>query len=378
MKVRLMRLITELTARQGGDAFDGEVWIDTSVCYDFVVSLRALLNPRTFVRCRRWSSEKRPGLDEAISAKARFLFQGLDTALGYGAARVIKELPNGASPTNLIEAVAATEPPELAMFMLDTVETSRERRDTYRHVLAGESSRMSEALEGLPEGWAKRCRQVLRDPAGVQADLVAVLEAYLSTIYAEQLDVVSGLIADAAPTAENTLAVLPASAAIERLTGGYTLGQDLSLRTVTLAPSVFMYPFVSARVDEETGEALLIYGVDSDIFDDYDPVPMRRELQAALKAMADPNRLTMLRLLAERPMYASELARRLKVGPPTVHHHVHQLRTARLIRQERDRNGMKYSIRTDSAEEILHSLEDWILGPGRRPIAQQVDEANAQ
>jgi DNA-binding transcriptional ArsR family regulator len=358
-----MRLIKDLDPGQVAGEFRGEVRIDTSTCYDFVVSLRALFNPRTFTRSRRWAAENLPRLGGEMLPKGRLLFQGFDTALGYGAARVIKQLPAGAGPADLIDAVDALAPDELAIFMLDTGETSRERLELFRRVLGGDPSRLREAVDGLPPGWATRCRKVLRDPRSVQADLVAVLKAYLSNIYTQHPGAVMELLAEATSTARNTLDVLPAAVAIEHLTGGYTLGPDLDLRAITLAPSVFIYPFMTARIDEETGEALIIYGIPSDVFEGYDPVPMRRELVTALKAMSDPNRLTLLKLLAGRPMYTTELVSRLRLGQPTVHHHLTQLRTAGLIRQERDRSGMKYSIRTDSAAEILRSLEEWILAP---------------
>ncbi len=159
------------------------------------------------------------------------------------------------------------------------------------------------------------------------------------------------------------LDILPPSAAIEQLTGGYTIGADLGLTKITMAPSVFIHPFMSARLDERTGEALVIYGLSSDFFDAYDPVPVRHELIAALKAMADPNRLALLEILGGGEVYATELTSRLGLAQPTVHHHLAQLRTAGLIRQERDRHGMRYSIRPDSADALLRSLRDLLGSP---------------
>lgn len=361
-----MELIKDTRSKQPGSDFRGEVQLESSVCYDFVASLRALFNPRTFTRSRRWASEQLPRLGGDVLPKGKFLFQGFDTALGYGAARVIRQLPTGAAPADLIGAVARMAPVELAMCMLDTGWQGRERLEVFERVLSGERSRIGEAVDGLPSGWGARCRQVLRNPEAVQADLVTVLEVHLSEIYAQHLEAATQLITQATSAAQSILDILPTTAAIEHLTGGWTLGADLGQSTVTLAPSVFIYPYMSARIDEDGGDSLIVYGIPSDIFNSYDPVPMRSELLTALKAMSDNSRLTMLRMLADRPMYASELASQLRLGQPTIHHHVHQLRTAGLVRQERDRAGMKYSIRTDSAVEILRSLEDWILGPTAR------------
>jgi DNA-binding transcriptional ArsR family regulator len=358
-----MRLIKDVGTRERGRAFIGEVVVDGSVCYDFVVSLRALFNPRTFTRTRRWSASRLPHLPAALLPKAKFLFQGFDTSLGYGAARIIGRLPSDALPADLIRAVDQMPSVELALFMLDTGETSQDRLDLYQGVLAGDDTLTTRAVAGLPAGWASRCRQVLRDPDQARADLVEVLGVYLERIYAQHLDSVRDRITAAIPVAEKMLDILPPSVAIEQLTGGYTIGADLGLTKITMAPSVFIHPFMSARLDERTGEALVIYGLPSDFFDAYDPVPVRHELIAALKAMADPNRLALLEILSGDEVYGTELTSRLGLAQPTVHHHLAQLRTAGLIRQERDRHGMRYSIRHDSADTLLRSLRDLLGSP---------------
>lgn len=358
-----MKLIRGNEPPAGTGSFTGAVRVDASVCYDFVVSLRALFNPRTYTRSRRWAAVQLPKLGQDVVPKGRFFFAGSDTALGYGAARVVPGLGRDAAPADLIRAAGDVPAVELAMYMLDTGETSRDRLTAFRRVLDGESSATSEALEGLPSGWAARCRQVLRDPQSAQADLVDVLEAHLTHVYSDHLDAIAAAIAAATPSAEKLLEVLPALEAIEHLTGGYTVGSDLGLRTITLAPSVFIQPYMSARIDEETAEALIVYGIPSDVLDGYDPIQLRGELVTALKAMSDPSRLAILRLLVERPMYTTELLEQLRLAQTTVHHHLAQLRTAGLVRQERHRAGMQYSVRVDEVVQVLRALEDWVVGP---------------
>lgn len=358
-----MRLIKDVGPRDPRGAFSGEVVVDGSVCYDFVVSVRALLNPRTFTRSRRWGASQLPQLPDALLPKAKFLFQGFDTSLGYGAARVIGRLPSGAQPADLIRAVGQLRPVELALFMLDTGETSQDRLDLYHAVLIGDHSLTSRAVAGLPAGWATRCRQVLQGPEQARSDLVDVLSSYLDCVYSHHLEAIQDRITAAVPVAEKMLDILPPSTAIEQLTGGYTIGADLGLSKITMAPSVFIHPFMSTRLDERTGEALVIYGLPSDIFDAYDPVPVRHEIIAALKAMSDPNRLALLEILSGNEAYATELTSRLGLAQPTVHHHLAQLRTAGLIRQERDRHGMKYSIRQDSADAVLRTLRELLGSP---------------
>jgi DNA-binding transcriptional ArsR family regulator len=203
---------------------------------------------------------------------------------------------------------------------------------------------------------------VLADPAAAQAKYAHLLEAYLERVFAVEAAVVAEAAARAASAALELLGVLPTVEAIERLTGGYTLGDDLALRRVTLAPSVFIYPFMSSRVDERAGEALILYGVRTDLFRKYDPVPLDPGLVRALKALADPGRLKVMLLLGKSPMFGPELIAALGLAQPTVHHHLAQLRAAGLIRQERAKGGMRYSVRRDSAGATIKTLERLIAG----------------
>ena len=55
------------------------------------------------------------------------------------------------------------------------------------------------------------------------------------------------------------------------------------------------------------------------------------ELSLLFKALADPARLRILGLLAERSLAGHELADRLALTPPTISHHMRRLVAARLV-----------------------------------------------
>ena len=55
------------------------------------------------------------------------------------------------------------------------------------------------------------------------------------------------------------------------------------------------------------------------------------ELSVLFKALADPARLRILGLLAERAHAGHELADRLALTPPTISHHMRRLVAARLV-----------------------------------------------
>lgn len=62
------------------------------------------------------------------------------------------------------------------------------------------------------------------------------------------------------------------------------------------------------------------------------------------KAVADPTRLRILVLLAQRSLHGQALAGKLGVSAPTITHHMAKLREAGLVREHRDRNTIYFTL----------------------------------
>lgn len=360
-----MKLVRDVVA-SGLNTETGDVRIDldSSVCYDFVVSLRTMFNARTFSLWRRWSATNMPKLGAEVIAKGEFLFAGFDTALGYGVTRLISGLPAGAGPEALIASAAEADPRQLALYMLDTGETSDAQLERFCAALSGRDS-VEAAVRDLEDGWAQRCRRVLRHPHVIQSDLVEVLEVHWQEVYRNYAPAIETAIADATTSARKVVDALPPLDAIEQLTGGYTFGPGAGVKSVIVAASTFILPFMSTRIDEKSGAALIIYGVRSEGFQAYEADPEPSLLSASLKALADPTRLTILRRLASSPLYTTEIRSKLDLSQTTVHHHLTQLRSVGLVKQRRERQGMQYTIQLDELQNVLRSLEEEILGAGQ-------------
>lgn len=346
------------------DPYANVVRVHATPCYDLLVSLRALFNPRTYEATRAWSVTAKRQLSEPARARGRFFFVGQETSLGYGVLPLVATLPAGASPEALITAVRGAEPATLAMLMLDTGELSDEVRTTFYEALRRRVSdrALTEAFQGSSASWSKVCRRVIGDPEWARSELVALLEEHLEVVFATELEHVAAAIASGARRAEDLLSVLPTIVAIEQLTGGYTVNADLPLSQVVLAPSAFIHPFVASRLDVRTRSALVVFGVRTDSFDRFDAAPVDPAVLKAVKALGDPGRLRLLRLLARESLTSAELQSEIGLSPATVHHHLHQLRAAGFVRQERTKEGMRYTIRSDSAADLLDRLRHLVLG----------------
>src|SRR5215212_7441142 len=79
------------------------------------------------------------------------------------------------------------------------------------------------------------------------------------------------------------------------------------------------------------------------------------DLSLLFKALADPARLRILGLLAERPHAGHELADRLSLSPPTISHHMRRLVAARLVDVEPEAQSRVYSLRAEAIRELSGS-----------------------
>jgi len=76
------------------------------------------------------------------------------------------------------------------------------------------------------------------------------------------------------------------------------------------------------------------------------------------KALADPTRREILRLLAKGEMNAGELADRFDMTKPTVSHHFAVLKEADLVTSRREGQQIIYSLNTTVAQDVLTWLWD--------------------
>jgi DNA-binding transcriptional ArsR family regulator len=71
------------------------------------------------------------------------------------------------------------------------------------------------------------------------------------------------------------------------------------------------------------------------------------------KALADPTRRQILRLLGRGEMTAGELAERFDMTKPSMSHHFAVLKDADLIRSRREGQQIWYSVNTTVVENVL-------------------------
>ena len=84
----------------------------------------------------------------------------------------------------------------------------------------------------------------------------------------------------------------------------------------------------------------------------------------AFKALADPTRRAILRLLRRGEMSAGDLADRFGISKPSMSHHFTVLKQADLIESRRDGQQIFYRLNTTVVEDLLAAV--WDLFPGTK------------
>ncbi len=87
----------------------------------------------------------------------------------------------------------------------------------------------------------------------------------------------------------------------------------------------------------------------------------------AFRALADPTRREILRILREGEKTAGELADRFDMSRPSVSHHFGILKQANLIASRREGQQIYYSLNTTVWQDFLAMFYDLFPPNGRRP-----------
>ena len=85
----------------------------------------------------------------------------------------------------------------------------------------------------------------------------------------------------------------------------------------------------------------------------------------AFRALADPTRREILRLLRDGPKTSGEIAEQFSSSWPTVSRHLAVLRDAGLILSERSGQQIVYELNTTVFQDLVEALLEWAK-PGRR------------
>jgi ArsR family transcriptional regulator len=94
-------------------------------------------------------------------------------------------------------------------------------------------------------------------------------------------------------------------------------------------------------------------------------------MNQVFKALADPTRREILRLLSQGEQTAGQLAERFDMTKPSVSHHFAVLKEADLVRSRRDGQLIYYSLNTTVVQDVLTRIWDLFGTNGNGNVKQE-------
>jgi len=160
--------------------------------------------------------------------------------------------------------------------------------------------------------------------------------------------------------AQELAARVPAAELFETLSRGIRVEYHLKQRELVLVPCWWCSPRI-LYTSLEPGREVVLFGArpaEASLVPG-DSVP--GELLLALEALSDPTRLAILQALVEAPLTQADIARRLRLRPPTISHHLKSLRIAGLIAYIGEGSGeTRYGVRTAQIAMTCSQLKAYL------------------
>jgi DNA-binding transcriptional ArsR family regulator len=343
---------------------------DKGSAYDLFTSLYILHRPDEYGLRPSWAAGVRSRLPiqlrDALERSQRVIFVPLAW---------LHALPEPKDAATVMDALKALSPEErLPALVFADKDDQRSRQYKDFLLSLNGKQRMTARIEGqiksfhsnpanLTKDYLRTTFEAWSERGRFGVDLVLALEAYISNFFEEEQIRIIPAQGQALENAQSLFHENDLLTALETLSIGVRMDWVNEVSTLVLAPSFWGAPFVFFdKLDEETGIILFGARPEGTALIPGELVP--DELLNALKAIADPTRLRILYYLRENgPSTPSQLATILRLRPPTVIHHLQNLRLAGLVgvtvspKAER-----RYALRMSGVDTTIHHLRAFLSG----------------
>ncbi len=340
------------------------IWT-SGTAYDFFISLYALHHATDFGLRPAWAA----GVRQRLSAPRREFLEEISEFTTVPLVW-INSLPEPRDASTALSALAELEP--AACFAAVTLpwDLPNEIRIILENIASrGKwTSEEKEALSAFYNEKAKDWKPSQLDallkawvsPAEYGKKLMAALQEYHEVYFTEEETRLLPALEAGLERGQELATRLSPDALVEELSHGVQFEQIGTAQELTLAPSYWSTPFVFSAV-LETGKTLIVFGCRPEVESVAPGSDAPDSLMNALKALADPTRLRVLRYLAHGPQSPSELARLLRLRPPTVIHHLRLLRLAGLVTVRVDEQGeRRYAARLEALSGIFSAVQEFL------------------
>ena len=342
---------------------------DQGSAYDLFASLWILHRPDEFGLRPSWAAGVRSRLPIHLRDVLELSQRFLRVPLAW-----IHNLPEPKDAGAVLDALKALRPEERLPALVFANKQDQRSQDyrSFLMSLAGKQ-RVTAKIESQIKDYRSHARNLTREflRATFEAwsqrekfgeELLLALDAYVNNFFKEEEPRIVPAQSLAIEEAQALTHKKDLLSVLEELSAGVRMDWAYEVSTLILAPSFWGAPFVFFdRLDENTGIILFGARPEGTALVPGELVP--DELLNALKALADPTRLRILYYLQEGPCTPSQLAKVLRLRPPTVIHHLQNLRLAGLVRVTvSPKAERRYAQRLDGLETTIHHLQKFLSG----------------
>jgi ArsR family transcriptional regulator, arsenate/arsenite/antimonite-responsive transcriptional repressor len=90
------------------------------------------------------------------------------------------------------------------------------------------------------------------------------------------------------------------------------------------------------------------------------------ESDGVFKALSDPTRREIIKLLRRGPLSSGDIARKFPVAWATISRHLAVLKDADIITAEKNGNSVQYELNATVLQELVEIIYDWTRKGGKR------------
>jgi DNA-binding transcriptional ArsR family regulator len=350
------------------------IW-EVGTAYDLFTSLEVLHNPDRYGLRGSWAAgvrsrlpvEKRDMLQKLLNKAHVWPVPWLSTLSGAKDSATILETISEIAPENRLITLA--EPhlwDEMREFLLDIsqkqlwTEADKERvRGLYSEMYKKEGKKKKKT----PDEDIEEMLTIWSQPQKYGEGLLDVLKMYFEVFFAEEERRILPALEATVIEAKETALKLPLEELLNKLSQGLRFDYESSkdIEALLMVPSFWTTPLtLFTPVAGNKKQWIFMFGGRPSNMSLVPGEVVPELLYQTLKSLADPTRLRILRYLAEEPLTPAELARRLRLRPPTVIHHLDSLRLARLVYVTLSHQGRRYEARREAIDAACELLGEFL------------------
>jgi DNA-binding transcriptional ArsR family regulator len=338
---------------------------DSGTAYDLFISLLVLHHAAEFGLRPSWTA----GVRQRLSAPRRDFLERV-SSFSSVPLTWISNLPGSKDASDILSTAADLAPAD-CMFVLtlpaDTPVDARQALDRIASrgsVTAAEKEYLGLNLvqrdNRLKPAGLENLLQVWKSAERSKKLLLEALQEYYTAFFKDEETRIRPALEAGLERGRELAGRVAISALVEDLSRGVHFAEVETVKELVLAPSYWSTPFVF-HVYPGGEKSLIVFGCRPGIQSVAPGADTPDLLVNALKSLADPTRLRILQYLAQRPLTPTELARLLRLRPPTVLHHLQALRLAGLVAiRVSETNEKRYAARLETLNSIFTSVNDFL------------------